>query len=92
MMSDFAVEKNPIARGVYRCSWCPEKIVVGEKHYHFVGKWEGDFQNWRMHTECEVAFREETEDGEICSDGHKRGQTCSTAGHMGPPLGGVPIP
>lgn len=56
-MSDFGRHMNPIAKKTYRCAHCNEQIEKGEKHYHFVGKWEGDFQNWRMHTECEVAYR-----------------------------------
>jgi hypothetical protein len=43
----------PVGRKDYRCEWCGQNIPKGEKHYHYVGIWEGDFQNWRMHVECQ---------------------------------------
>ena len=53
-----------VGRKEYRCEWCGEKILCGEKHAHFVGKWEGEFQNWRMHDECHVASTcEDLQDG-----------------------------
>lgn len=51
-MSDFGRDTRPVARKDYRCEWCGQQIPKGEKHYHYVGVWEGDWQNWRMHSEC----------------------------------------
>ena len=68
------------ARKAYCCAWCTTFIEKGERHYHYVGKWEGEFQDWRMHTDCEIAFRREDKatdgDGGICQEGHARGKTC----------------
>ena len=51
-MTDFGDTSWPVARKPHRCEWCGEVIAVGEKHARYVGKWEGDFQNWRMHSDC----------------------------------------
>lgn len=51
-VSEFGGYTQPVARKEYRCEWCGEKILKGEKHHKYVGMWEGDFQNWRMHSEC----------------------------------------
>ena len=52
MSADFGDIRYPTARKPHHCHWCGERILVGERHPQFVGKWEGDFQNWRMHAEC----------------------------------------
>jgi hypothetical protein len=44
------------ARKEYRCAWCNEKIVIGEKHTHRVYIFEGDFSSDRMHNECFIAM------------------------------------
>lgn len=51
-MSDFGIHKNPVAAKAHRCEWCGEPIFKGEQHYQYTGVWQGDWQNWRMHTEC----------------------------------------
>ena len=43
---------HPVAAKDHRCEWCGETIPKGTKHPAFVGIWEGEFQNWRMHYEC----------------------------------------
>jgi hypothetical protein len=62
----------------HSCVWCPEKILIGEQHLRYVGKWEGEFQDWRTHVECEKAMKSSPsyEDGEICGGGHRRGAVC----------------
>jgi len=56
----------PVARKEYRCVWCPEKILKGEKHIHESSKYDGRFQDHRWHPECkeasEVFFRTYGED------------------------------
>jgi len=51
-MSEFDNMSYPVGRKAYRCEWCGQSILTGEKHVHYVGKWDGEFQNWRMHLEC----------------------------------------
>lgn len=51
-MSDFGAYTWPKARKQYSCEWCGEHILLGEVHAHFIGKWEGEFQDWRVHREC----------------------------------------
>ena len=47
---------HPVARKDYRCEWCAQTISKGEKHLHRVYRFEGDFNDGRMHLECEVAM------------------------------------
>lgn len=51
-MSDFGRMENPTARKNYRCEWCYGPIPKGEKHRHYTGVWEDEWQDWRMHEEC----------------------------------------
>ena len=64
-MSDFYNTTFPKAQRCYTCEWCGETIQVLEKHVHFVGTWEGEWQNWRMHDECHeaAADSDEMQDG-----------------------------
>lgn len=55
-MSDFSNYTIPVARHPHRCEYCFESIPKGEKHRKFSGVFEGEFQNWRMHTECYDAW------------------------------------
>lgn len=57
----------PKARKEYRCEWCNQKILVGEKHLSRAYKFYGEFQSGRMHLECESAM--EKSDNGILSDG-----------------------
>lgn len=43
---------HPIARKEYRCIWCSEPILKGEKHVIISGIGDGDFQSNRFHAEC----------------------------------------
>jgi hypothetical protein len=58
-MSDFGGYTWPKARKEHRCEWCYQKILIGEVHARFVGKWEGEFQDWRVHKECEAIMQKE---------------------------------
>ncbi len=57
-MSDFGAMRYPTARKPHSCLWCAETIQVKEKHAHFKGKWEDEWQNWRMHQECYDAIKD----------------------------------
>lgn len=52
MSQSFGELQSVVARKQYRCEWCFEPIFAGERHQQFKGKFEGDWQNWRMHNEC----------------------------------------
>ena len=56
-MSDFGTSFTPVARKDHRCAWCGHEIVAGMKYYRYTGMFEGEFQNWAMHLECEEAYR-----------------------------------
>jgi hypothetical protein len=72
-MSDFGEPKKVVGRKDYRCAWCGQKIAKGEKHTHFVGMWDSEWQDWRMHSECDADSLKENEvtDGFILYD-HER--------------------
>ncbi len=54
---------EPKARKEYKCHWCSEIILKHEKHYHLKGHWQGDWQDWRMHTLCYDRNSDEISDG-----------------------------
>lgn len=58
-MSDFGTMTNPRARKQHRCEWCYGPIPKGEVHRHYSGMWDGNWQDWRMHNECEKACTSE---------------------------------
>ena len=63
-MSDFGEGGYVIGRKEYRCVACYSRITNGESHYHYRGLYEGEWQNWRMHRECEAAYdKASREDG-----------------------------
>ena len=62
----------PKARKEYDCEWCPEKILKGEKHFARTYKFCGDFQNGRMHLECEKGMNKSAHD--IVSEGWLPGE------------------
>lgn len=76
-MSDFGEGRTVRARKEFTCGWCHDSIKVGEGHFRFTGKWQGEFQDWRMHSDCEDAHQNETSEGEICENTHQRGRTCA---------------
>lgn len=58
-MSDFGEGKTVKCRIEHRCEWCGEKIPAGDQAYYYSGVWEGDWQSWYMHPECEKACTKE---------------------------------
>ena len=51
------------ARKIYRCHWCDEDIEKDETHAHCRGHWNGDWQDWRMHSLCYDQNDEEISEG-----------------------------
>jgi len=66
-----------VAKKEYPCAWCQTPIPKGERHFQFKGKWDGEWQDWRMHAECSTAHDDETQNGEIHDHAHERGRTCA---------------
>ena len=64
-MSDFGagliIKKT---RKPHRCEWCYQPIEVGAQAYHYTGVFDGEFQNWYMHPECEDVSRKDSDPGE----------------------------
>lgn len=54
---DFGTTTHPVARKQYRCEWCGEPILQNEKHMKYAGMYQSEFQNWRMHLECERQYQ-----------------------------------
>ena len=52
----------PKGRKKYRCEWCDEQILVGEKHFYRSFIIDGDFNTGRMHLECEEAMKKTPND------------------------------
>ena len=52
-MSDFGEGKWIVGRKQHRCEYCYGPIPKGERHYNYRGMYSGEWQNWRMHEECE---------------------------------------
>lgn len=81
-MSDFSDSDTRTARKRHNCLYCMEWIEAGELHHRQGGKWEGEWQDWRMHLDCLQAHYRESQDnpggyGEVCQDDHERGRTCN---------------
>ena len=62
MSQDFGEGKWVIGRKRHRCESCFGPIQKGERHWHYQGMYEGDWQNWRMHEECYLACEEDGDD------------------------------
>jgi hypothetical protein len=63
----------------HACAWCHEEIKKGESHLQFMGYWESEFQNWRIHHDCKKPMSQSSpysDTGEICSGPHGRGWEC----------------
>ncbi len=58
-MSDFGEGKWVIGRNRHRCEYCHGPIPKAEEHYRYKGIYDGEWQNWRMHRECEDDFHRE---------------------------------
>jgi hypothetical protein len=63
-MSDFGEGKTLKTRMPHRCEWCGEGIEAGTFVFHYKGKFDSDWQDWYMHSECEVSWSMNCDDGE----------------------------
>ena len=53
---DFGEGKWIVGRVRHRCEWCSGPIPKGESHYQSKGMYDGEWQNWRMHAECQADY------------------------------------
>lgn len=63
---------EPAARKEHHCCECGGKILVGEKHFQWTGKWDGDVSSGRQHFLCMetcMFIRDEFEGGECIGFG-----------------------
>lgn len=58
-MSNFGEMLHPVARKDHVCIMCFGPIPKGEVHVHYKGMWDGEWQDWRAHDECDSAFQDE---------------------------------
>lgn len=74
-VAEFSRHSEPVARKEHRCCECRAPILVGERHFQIIGKWEGDLMEFRQHLACMEAcmlVRDELNDREcICFGGLK---------------------
>lgn len=68
-MSDFGDLTHPVARRSHLCEWCERTIEKGQRHCQYRGKWQGEWQNWRMHEDCYTDYW----DGDSYDTGFMRG-------------------
>lgn len=54
-MSDFGEGKMINSRKPHRCEWCGQQIDPGNC-YNYRGMYDGEWQNWYMHPECEEDY------------------------------------
>ena len=57
-MSDFYCYTTPIARKDYFCINCNTKIFKGTKHKKYSGVYDGYFDSFRSHDDCNQAVNE----------------------------------
>ena len=55
-MADFGEGKWVKGSKPHRCVGCWTQISKGEVHFNYHGRYDGDWQNWRMHKECQESW------------------------------------
>ena len=55
-MSNFGEGVWVVGNKPHHCVACDGPIPLNERHHHYRGIYGGDWQNWRMHTECYEAY------------------------------------
>lgn len=63
-MSDFGNMLRVTTTKPHRCEWCGEQIPTHTECGNYRGKWQGDWQNWYMHPECEEAYSKDDNYGD----------------------------
>lgn len=69
------------ARKRHTCDWCGKFIHIAESYIYTAHIYEGDFQVWKAHPECEQALIRSYKDGsleqyeEVGKWSHERGMT-----------------
>lgn len=79
MRSGWNEYRNQVARKEHWCTWCKTNTIKrGTEYVAYVGRWEGDFQYWKMHLECLEAFEDIRDqcEGFICENPHDVGAYC----------------
>lgn len=64
-------------RKSHKCEWCHQ--AIDSDHLHFIGKFEGEFQSWRIHKDCRKpmeASGQYEDDYSICPGPHVRAGAC----------------
>lgn len=51
-LPDFYTHSEPVARKRHWCVECHAPIDIGEKHFAYRGKWNGEIQTGRQHYLC----------------------------------------
>ena len=54
MSLEFVSIKKVTARKPHHCLWCWEKIEKGMSAIYYAGKFEGEFNAYYLHPECDV--------------------------------------
>ncbi len=77
-MSDCAVHViRPKASKHHICFHCHTTIVKGTVYARGKGQWEGEWQDWKMHTDCEAIAQMLSEGEAFCASvAHERGKGC----------------
>lgn len=63
-MSDFGESKRVMSFQQRRCDYCYGPIPEREKHWSWKGRFDGEWQSWRMHDECMTDYSDHG-DGEF---------------------------
>lgn len=56
-MNDLGGVRMAVARKQHRCAMCCYPIAKGERHAYMHGMYDGEWQNWHAHAECNEAFQ-----------------------------------
>jgi len=76
MSWDFVTTNKVKCRSIHNCYWCGDRIDFGDSAIYYTGKWDGEFNNYYLHPECEEASKKlPSDDSEYGYADFKRGST-----------------